>query len=360
MTVGGPSKQVKVLVVDDSTFMRGALVRMISKDPRFVVIDTATNGKEGVEKANLLRPDVVTMDVEMPVMNGIEALAEIMKTSKVPVIMISTLTEAGAETTIKALELGAVDFVPKAFGDKERNIFRGAEELYEKLLAAAGVDAGGAGYTQTSAPVLPRPVSNPMQSAPTLSSSARVSARVVLIGSSTGGPKALQTLVETLPANLPVPVIIAQHMPPQFTLALAKRLDETCKIKVVELTDNMPMVPGTVYISPGGLHTRVSGSTCKVTEDKGESLYKPSVDVLGESVLQSFGKNVLAVMLTGMGNDGMKEFVKLKAAGAHVIAQNRESCVVYGMPKAVVEAGAADDVLSIEQIGPRIASLLGV
>lgn len=359
MSIGGVSRQVRVLVVDDSTFMRGALVRMISKDPRFVVIDTATNGKEGVEKAQALRPDVITMDVEMPIMNGIEALTEIMKTVKSPVIMISTLTEAGAEITIKALELGAVDFVPKAFGDKEKNIFRGAEELYEKLLAASGVDAGGAGFVPAAPIMAPRSVATSVP-LPTAPANLRVNARLVLIGSSTGGPKALQTLVEQLPANLPVPVVIAQHMPPQFTLALAKRLNETCKIKVVEVSDNVPLVAGTVYISPGGLHTRVTTSQCRVTEDKGESLYKPSVDVLGESVLQSFGKNVLAVMLTGMGNDGMREFVKLHAAGAHVIAQDRESCVVYGMPKSVVEAGAASEVLPIEQIGKRIATLLGV
>lgn len=347
-----PAKPVRVLVVDDSSFMRGALVRMIAKDPRFVVIDTAVNGKEGVEKAMALRPDVMTMDVEMPIMNGLEALGEVMKTSKTPVIMISTLTEAGAETTIKALELGAVDFIPKAFGDREKNIFRGAEELYEKLLAAAGVDTA-----PLSTPMGARPMAAP---APLMQPGLRVNARMVLIGSSTGGPKALQVLIEQLPVNLPVPVVIAQHMPPQFTLALARRLNEVCKIHVVELNDGDALVPGTVYISPGGKHSRVTLTNGKVDEDKGESLYKPSVDVLAESVVQTFGKSVIAVMLTGMGNDGMREFVKLKNLGAHVIAQDKESCVVYGMPKSVVEAGAASEVLPLDQIGKRVASLLGV
>ena len=349
-------RQVKVLVVDDSTFMRGALVRMISKDPRFVVIDTAVNGKDGVDKAQALRPDVITMDVEMPIMSGIEALAEIMKTVKTPVIMISTLTEAGAETTIKALELGAVDFVPKAFGDMDRNIFRGAEELYEKLLAAAGVEDVTAGKP---AGVSLKPLA-PMPPAMQEHVATRVNARLVVIGSSTGGPKALQTVIEQLPANLPVPVVVAQHMPPQFTLALAKRLDETCKIKVVELADNMALQPGAVYISPGGQHTRVSLASFKVADDKGESLYKPSVDVLAESVAATFGRQTLAVMLTGMGNDGMREFVKLRSMGAHVIAQDKDTCVVYGMPKAVVEAGGASEVLALDAIGKRIASLLGV
>lgn len=371
------AKPVRVLVVDDSSFMRGALVRMISKNPRFTVIDTAADGKEGVEKAKALKPDVMTMDVEMPVMNGLEALAEIMKTVKTPVIMVSTLTEAGAQTTIKALELGAVDFVPKAFGDKERNIFRGADELYEKLFAAAGVDAGGAAPSMPSphvstpaAPSLspsvlavgmpPRPASPAAIPAPLPSTLRIPHARLVMVGSSTGGPKALQVLLEKLPANFPLPVVVAQHMPPQFTLALANRLNETCPIKVVEMKNHDVLQAGTVYISPGGLHARVNASSCRVDEDKGESLYKPSVDVLAESVAQAYGRNVIGVMLTGMGSDGMREYVKLKELGAHIIAQNQESCVVYGMPKAVVEGGGASEVLPLEQIGERLCVLLGI
>ncbi len=367
--IGQPThsaKPIRVLVVDDSTFMRGALVRMISKNPRFTVIDTASNGKEGVEKAQALKPDVMTMDVEMPIMNGLEALAEVMKTVKTPVIMISTLTEAGAATTIKALELGAVDFVPKAFGDKENNIFRGADELYEKLFAAAGVDGGGASphTPQPNMPALgvpgfmPRPATPAPLPAP-LPAVLRVSAKVVVVGSSTGGPKALQVLLEKLPVNFPVPVVIAQHMPPQFTQALAARLNEICAIKVVEMKDKDVLQPGTVYISPGGLHTRLTATGAAVREDKGESLYKPSVDVLAESAGQVFGKNIIAVMLTGMGSDGMREFVKLKQNGAHVIAQDQQSCVVYGMPKAVVEAGAASEVLPLDGIGMRLRGLMG-
>jgi two-component system chemotaxis response regulator CheB len=282
-----------------------------------------------------------------------------MKTVKTPVIMISTLTEAGAETTIKALELGAVDFVPKAFGDHERNIFRGAEELHEKLIAAAGAEQDPAPTPSIFTSGLPRVVQEPAPLPPKAVFGLRVSARLVVIGSSTGGPKALQTVIEQLPANLPVPVVVAQHMPPQFTLALARRLDETCKIKVRELVNNDPLMPGTVYISPGGMHTRVTQTGLRVSEDRGESLYKPSVDVLAESAAQAYGKSVVAVMLTGMGSDGMKQFVNLKNIGAHVIAQDKESCVVYGMPKAIVEAGAATEVLPLEDIGRRIAALLG-
>lgn len=353
------SEQICVLVVDDSSFMRGALVRMIERDPRFKVIDTATNGKEGVEKAIALKPDVMTLDVEMPVMTGLEALKEIMASVRTPVIMLSTLTEAGADTTIKALELGAVDFLPKALNDKDNNIFRGADGLYEKLLAAASVSNGRAARAVPAFAAAP-PVTSAL-AMPVAPAVGRVDAKLLLIGSSTGGPKALQSVISKLPARLPVPAVVAQHMPAQFTLALARRLDETCAVNVVEAKAGETLLPGKVYIAPGGLHLRVSvGGVVKVDEDKGESPYKPSVDVLAESVRNTFGKQVLAVMLTGMGNDGTREFVKLKGMGAYVIAQDEKSSVVYGMPRAVLEAGGVSEVLDIEQIGARISSLLGV
>ncbi len=342
---------IRVLVVDDSTFMRGALVRIIEKDPRFKVIDTAVNGQEAVAKAQQLKPDVITMDVEMPVMNGIEALTEIMNTTKTPVIMVSTLTESGAQTTLKALEIGAVDFIPKALNDKEKNIFRGAEWVHEKILAAAGITNGRSNVAVQAAPVkitMPPP-----------SSISRVSAKVVVIGSSTGGPKALHQVISQLPASLPAPILIAQHMPPQFTIALAKRLDETCQAKVVEAQHGDIPQPGTIYIAPGGMHMRIEPTGLRISEDKGESPYKPSVDVLTESVHKLFGKQVLGVMLTGMGADGTKEFKLMKDLGAYVIAQDQATSVVYGMPRAVVEAGAASEVLPIDKIGQRIRSLLG-
>lgn len=347
------AEQIRVLVVDDSSFMRGALVRMIERDARFKVVDVAVNGKEGVEKCQALKPDVVTMDVEMPVMTGLEALAEIMKTVRTPVIMVSTLTEAGAQTTLKALELGAVDFLPKALNDKENNIFRGSDGLHDKLLAAAGVANGRA--EKVNAPGAASKVAPPPTSGVT-----RVDVRVVVIGSSTGGPKALQTVISQLPAGLPVPVVVAQHMPAQFTMALAKRLDETCQIEVREAAHGEVLMPGKVYIAPGGFHLRVNAAGVQVAEDKGESAYKPSVDVLAESARETFGKQVLPVMLTGMGNDGTREFVKLHELGAHVIAQDQASSVVYGMPKAVLEAGGVDEVLPLDKIGMRIRALLGV
>lgn len=401
---------IRVLVVDDSAFMRGALTRSIEADPRFKVIDTASDGKMAIEKALRLKPDVVTLDVEMPIMNGIEALKAIVSRSSIPVIMVSAVTDSGAKITMDALEMGAVDFIPKS---------KGAELIHEKLLAALSanparrgfaqrlqdrIQAQGKGLTQlrgktdqgpqqkgiptppgtpartttpgpfarsrpeAKAPEIARPPARETAHAPAPPhvtakkdiSYIRVPAKIVVIGSSTGGPQALQEVISLIPANLPVPVVVAQHMPPQFTTALAKRLDETCPPKVVEARNGEPLVRGTVYIGPGGMHLRVTQNELKVCESKGESLYKPSVDVLAESVLAAFGKNVLGIMLTGMGNDGMIEFVKLFKAGAYTVAQDQNTCVVYGMPRAVVDAGAANEVLPLEQIGLRIRSAFGL
>ena len=348
------SDQIRVLVVDDSTFMRGALVRMIEKDNRFKVIDTAVNGREGVAKAAQLKPDVITMDVEMPEMNGLEALEAIMKESKIPVVMVSTLTESGAATTLKALELGAVDFIPKALSDKDKNIFKGAEEIHGKLAAAAGAANGRTDKIAAAAKAAPK------VALPSGGSVSRVAAKVVIIGSSTGGPKALGVLLHDLPANLGVPVVVAQHMPPEFTVALAKRLDETSPLNVVEAKAGETLLAGKVYIAPGGFHLRLTPTGVTIDPDKGESPYKPSVDVLAESARNLFNKQVLAVMLTGMGADGAKEFKRLKELGAHIIAQDQATSVVYGMPKAVLENGGASEVLPLERIGGRVRALLGL
>ncbi len=380
---------IRVLVVDDSAFMRGALARSIETDPRFKVIDTASDGKMGVEKALRLKPDVVTLDVEMPVMNGIEALKAIVSRSTIPVVMVSAVTDSGAKITMDALELGAVDFIPKA---------KGAELIHEKLMAAVAANPARRGMAmrqqvkvmakaqeearsrfKITPPPLPgaRPgtvppanrkpgeAAQPRPSAATPGaqqeiSYTRVPAKIVVIGSSTGGPQALQQVIKQLPPNLPVPVVIAQHMPAQFTLALAKRLDEICPPKVVEARDGEPLVPGTVYIGPGGMHLRVTQHELKVAESKGESLYKPSVDVLAGSALNAFGKNVLGIMLTGMGNDGAQEFTKLHRIGAYNVVQDQMTCVVYGMPRAVADAGAADEVLPVERIGARIRAAFGL
>jgi two-component system, chemotaxis family, protein-glutamate methylesterase/glutaminase len=398
---------IRVLVVDDSAFMRAALRRSIEVDPRFKVIDTAADGRQAIEKALRLQPDVVTLDVEMPVMNGIEALKVLVARSTIPVIMVSAVTDSGAKVTMDALELGAVDFIPKA---------KGAELIHEKLLAAVSANPARRGMTMraqalqkaqedaqarakspvkpqtppplphtpphvqpvpphpkpVSAPAYVRPIERPhFERTPLVTpqpvtapkrdiSYVRVPAKIVVIGSSTGGPQALQEVIKQIPANIPVPVVVAQHMPAQFTQALAKRLDECCPPRVVEARHGEPLEKGTVYIGPGGMHLRVTATEIHVDESKGESLYKPSVDVLAGSALEAFGKNVLGVMLTGMGNDGMIEFVKLHKAGAYNVVQDQSTCVVYGMPKAVADAGAADEILPVERIGLRIRSAFGL
>ncbi len=335
---------IRVLVVDDSPFMRGVLPPKIESDPRFKVIGTAVNGRDAIEKTLALQPDVVTLDIDMPIMNGIDALKEIVRQSTSSVIMLSARTEQGAAITLEALALGAVDFIPKS---------RGVERIHEKLLAA--VEA----KTQKSRTTAPRPSAIRSTAPPRSAAGAKVNAKICVIGSSTGGPQALQTVLSQLPEMLPVPVVIAQHMPPNFTKALAQRLNDTCKPKVVEAEDGMSLAKGTVYISPGGMQTRVTATDIKITPDQGESLYKPSVDVLAESARGAFGKNVLGVMLTGMGGDGSAEFAKLRKLGGYNISQDQASCVVYGMPRSLVEAGGADEVLPLDQIGARIRSALG-
>lgn len=336
---------IRVLVVDDSPFMRGVLPPKIESDPRFKVVGVAVDGRDAVEKTLALNPDVVTLDIDMPRMNGIEALKEIVRQSTASVIMLSARTEQGAAITLEALALGAVDFIPKS---------RGVDRIHDKLLAAVEAKSQKARLAQPKTAPAIRSTAPPRAAA-----GARLNAKVCIIGSSTGGPQALQTVLSQLPEAMPVPLVVAQHMPPNFTKALAQRLNDTCKPKIVEAEDGMPLTKGTVYISPGGMQTRMTANEVKVAPDQGESLYKPSVDILAESARNAFGKNVLGVMLTGMGGDGSIEFGKLRKLGAYNIAQDQASSVVYGMPRTLVETGGADEVLPLDQIGMRIRSALG-
>lgn len=342
------ARQVNVLVVDDSGVMRRALTRRIQSDSRFRVIDTASDGREGVQKALRLRPDVVTLDVEMPVMNGLEALRTIVAKSRIPVVMVSSVTKAGADITMEALSIGAVDFIAKSDG---------GEMIHEKLLAAARAKPQLLRLSTPQPRRIPI-VSAPGAQAPCKSHAVRPTPKLCVIGSSTGGPQALQQVLSQLPAALKTPIVIAQHMPAQFTNALAKRLDQMCRPRVVEAKDGDLLMPGTVFIAPGGLQTRVVDNRIKVDPDRGESLYKPSVDVLGDSVLEACGGRVLGVMLTGMGSDGARAFAALRKAGAFNIAQSEETCAVYGMPRSLVEIDGADEQLSPQQIGAYIARVL--
>lgn len=354
--------QYKVLVVDDSTFMRNMLKRMIEKDSRFSVIDVAADGREGVEKAKKLRPDVITMDVEMPVMSGLEALKEIMAGPRLPVVMVSALTEQGAQTTLEALDLGAVDFLPKSLSDKEKNVFKAGDILHEKLAAAASVKNFMDGRTPVATPS--KPVAPPPRPQPAPATAPRRVGPIqaIVVGASTGGPKALQVFVAGLPPTLNIPVFIAQHMPAHFTGALAKRLHDCTPLDVLEAQHRMPVKPGHIYLAPGEQHMRVTGrpgeASLTIRPDKGESVFKPSVNVLAQSVAEVYKNQVLGVMMTGMGNDGAQAFADMHQAGATTLAQDQATSVVYGMPRAVAEMNAATEILALDELGARVGELV--
>lgn len=365
------SDKIKVLVVDDSSFMRNVLSRMIEKDDRFEVIGKAVNGQQGVEMAEELNPDIITMDIEMPVMTGIEALEKIMSTNPRRVVMVSSLTEEGAEATLESLEKGAVDFIPKALQDKERNIFHSAGSLHEKLIAASRARVSRAGAMKPTMPArssAAAPTTKVVEPVSDVEMRSRRKekfpmAKLLLIGSSTGGPRALQEVIPQLPANLPVPVVIAQHMPANFTKAMATRLNSSCALEIKEAQHGDVLEKGHVYLAPGGMLTRVArngtGFELHISEDTNEeSVYHPSVDVLAASVSEAYNGNLLAVMLTGMGSDGAKEYAKLRKQGAYVIAQDEETSVVFGMPKSVIAEDGACEILALNEVAPALKRLL--
>lgn len=363
-------KQINVLVVDDSAFMRKSISMMLESDPLIKVIATANNGEEGVAKVLEFEPDLVTMDIEMPRMDGLTALRKIMEKHPTPVLMVSSLTAEGASATLDALDLGAVDFIPKQLSYVSLDIVKIKDDLIAKIKdivrrkhilmasyrsrsafqkAKGGVkqrtDIRAFGDTSKSIPVIKK-MHHPVQ--------------LIAIGSSTGGPPALQNLVTKLPRALPVGVVIAQHMPATFTKSLAERLNNLASVEVKEAEHNEPLKPGHVYIAPGGQHIKVrkvgSSASIIVTQDPRTALYKPSVDVLMSSVAEMYDKASIGVILTGMGQDGVKGMSLMKNRGAVIIAQNEESCVVYGMPRAVVEADLADHILPINDIASNIAA----
>lgn len=345
---------ISVVVVDDSAFMRKALSTMLEKDPEIRVAATAKNGQEGLEAIRVHKPDVVTLDIEMPVMDGLTALRHIMMEMPRPVLMVSSLTSEGAEATLKAMELGAVDYIPKQLSRVSLDIVKIEDDLRTKVKSLA---------QRSIKPQLARahhaaPVRSQSQRTLTRPTSASVKRDVIAIGVSTGGPPAVQKVLSSLPADMPASIVIAQHMPAAFTGPFAKRLDSVCQISVREAVDGEPLQPGVAYISPGGKHLRIrqrgSRVALEVSGDPADALYKPSANELITSVAQVSRRRALGVILTGMGYDGAEGMKLLKANGGLCIAQNDASCVVYGMPKAVVDAGLADEVLDIDEIGAAI------
>lgn len=349
---------IKVLIVDDSAFMRNTLSSMLSSDPEIQVIGMARDGVEAVEKVSTLKPDLVTMDVEMPRMDGLAALRRIMEANPLPVIMLSSITTEGAKVTLDALEHGAVDFIPKNLSDLSVNIVKIREILIDKVkhIAHAKVVrrriAPGQGFVSR--------VSGPVQHMPARTTGER-RIGLVAIGTSTGGPKALQEVITKLPKDFPVPIVIAQHMPASFTRPFAERLNQLSQIAVKEAEEGEPLVNGVAMVAPGRGHMRVLrkrgiDTVISISDNKEEFTYRPSVDALMSSVAECFPGRALGVILTGMGNDGVKGLIALKNTGGRIFAQNEDTCVVYGMPKAVVDAGIADKVLPIEEIAGEIVN----
>ncbi len=358
---------VKVLVVDDSIFICKAISRILEKDPSIKVVGTAHDGLEAIEKVKQLDPDVVTLDVEMPRMNGIEALKVIMRDFPRPVIMISSLTREGAKVTLEALSLGAVDFIPKELyqgASAGINLEKIEAQLLEKIKLIALKKAQFAqrvgAFTQTAPQA--KPEARPSAVSAPSARGRKGLVDVVVIGVSTGGPTALQKLISGLPKDLPVPGIIIQHMPPTFTGALANRLKSLGGPLVKEAQQGEFLEPGKILVVPGAYHMQLRKLGSKVsvvlTEEPKDSIYHPCIDITITSSAEIYGPKTLAVILTGMGKDGLEGARAVKKVGGKVLAQDEATSVVYGMPKAVVDAGLADKVVPIERMASEILALV--
>ncbi|HEX8627775.1 MAG TPA: chemotaxis response regulator protein-glutamate methylesterase [Catenuloplanes sp.] len=376
---------VSVLVVDDSVVMRRLITEALAQDAGISVVGTAPNGRVALQKIDQLSPDVVTLDIEMPVLDGLATLRELRpRHPRLPVIMFSTLTAAGAGATLDALAAGASDYVtkPANAGSVKESMQSVREQLIPRIHALSGAGTStparpAAGRAlRVPAPTRP-PAAAPRFSfppaVPGLAGPAVPAGRpsvprrttpveVIAVGCSTGGPDALSRILQELPGTLPVPVVVVQHMPPMFTRMFAERLNRTSALTVVEATDNQPLRPGTVYLAPGDFHLSVTrrGAAVVTRLESGppENFCRPAVDVLFRSVAHHYRGNVLAVILTGMGQDGRRGAEVLRAAGAEILAQDQATSVVWGMPGAVVNAGLADDVLPLSAISRHLSTRL--
>jgi len=346
--------KTRVVVVDDSALVRSLLGDIVNRQPDMHCIGAAADPLAAREMIRELNPDVITLDVEMPRMDGIEFLSRLMRLRPMPVVMVSTLTERGAEVTLRALELGAVDFVAKPKIGVSDGLAMLADDICAKIRIAARAHLKRApAPAAAGVAVPPRPAAAPL---------GRLSTeKIIFIGASTGGTEATKELLLQLPSDAPA-VMITQHMPPGFTRSYATRLDGLCRIAVKEASDGERVLPGHAYIAPGGLHLSVERSganyVARVRDGEPVNRHKPSVEVLFESAARVVGPNALGVMLTGMGGDGAKAMRLMRDAGSFNIAQDEASCVVFGMPRAAIAAGAAHEVLPLPQIATRLVERL--
>ena len=351
-------KKIRVLTVDDSALMRQVLAMLLAKDPEIEVIGSAPDPYIAREKIKAMNPDVLTLDVEMPKMDGITFLEKLMRGHPMPVVMVSSLTEVGCETTLRALELGAVDFITKPKIDLREGMDEIAQDLIAKVKAAAQArvrasfvkrEASGSETNYASRNTFHVPSSAMIKTTDT----------IIAIGASTGGTEAVKQVLEMLPPHTP-PILITQHMPERFTKTWADRMNNLCRISVKEAQDGDSVLPGHALVAPGNFHMTLvrSGAryTVRINQDSPVNRHRPSVDVMFSSVAQYAGSNAVGVILTGMGNDGAKEMLTMKQAGAFTIAQDEASCVVFGMPKEAIRAGAVDKVLPLNDIAGAILS----
>ena len=359
------TRTITVVVVDDSAFMRRAIQKMLEKEPEIRVVGTAASGEEGIAMAERLQPDVVTMDVEMPGMGGLEAARAIVERRGPPIIMVSALTREGAETTLRALEIGAVDFIPKPDSalidivNVQRELVEkvkhfGSRGAYLRAMQSARHDVIA---TRRAAPV---PVPPP---APRTAPPHSGTFGCVAIGTSTGGPVALSRILPNLPADFPIPIVVVQHMPPGFTKPLAERLDAASRINVVEGSHGMVLAAGSAIIAPSGkqlrLHRTFASVRVSLRVDEERSLHVPSVDAMAASVGETYGAGALGVILTGMGHDGVAGLRIIKDRGGYVLGQDEATSVVYGMPRAAAAAGLVDRVVPLDAVGRTLCELTG-
>lgn len=369
---------IRVLVVDDSSFFRRRVSEILNASAQLEVVGTAADGEAAIRETLSLKPDVITMDIEMPVLDGISAVRRIMQECPTPILMFSSLTHDGAKATLDALEAGALDFLPKKFEDIARNRDDAVQVLQQRVREIARKRVG---RVVPPAPVAPRPSlgsraapaptatpperPEPAVTAPTGSSlSANPRYQLLAIGTSTGGPVALQTILTQLPANFPYPIVLVQHMPAAFTRAFSQRLNGLCKIEVREAADGDVLRAGVAYLAPGGMQMVADGrpgnARLRIKADSSERItYRPSVDLTFASLSKVYGGDVLGVILTGMGADGREGARMLHGRGSVIWAQDQASCVVYGMPQAVASAGIASQSFALKDMAGRIMREVG-
>jgi len=345
--------RIRVIVIDDSALIRRILTEIINAQPDMEVVAQAPDPLVAREQIRALNPDVITLDVEMPKMDGLAFLEKLMRLKPTPVVMVSTLTERGSETTLRALELGAVDFVSKPRIDIAHGMQAYAAEIVEKLRAAAGA------RVRRLVVAVPDAVRGAAADLPVRPASGWSTEKLIIMGASTGGTEAIREVLETLPPDIPG-ILITQHMPEAFTRSFAKRLDGLCRITVKEAEDGERVLPGHAYIAPGHSHllVRRSGANYMTELSKSEPVnrHRPAVDVLFRSAATHVGRNAIGVILTGMGKDGAAGMREMHDAGAWTVAQDEESCVVFGMPKEAIAAGGVHEILPLKGIGRAVSA----